>query len=143
MILTKSEHIALLIIKRNKKSSMLGYSNREEVNMIHNSCGRSLERKGLVKLRLAGDGNVFAFLNEGIEKCEFKVGDVVQLLGTRSKATILSIDGDEYTIDCGRRGQHKVPRTSLIDPLATNDWMYRNALTRSDFYKIQKNLKTS
>lgn len=126
MILTKSEHEALIIMKRNKNSSMLGNRNWEAVNMIHNSCGRSLERKGVVTLRLAGDGSVFAFLNEGIEKCEFKVGDVVQLLGTNSKATILSIDGEEYTIDCGRHGQHKVTRMSLIDPLATNDWIFRH-----------------
>ena len=58
---------------------------------------------------------------------QFKVGDVVQLLGTNSKATIIAINGDEYTIDCGKRhGQHKVTRMSLRDPVLINDWILRH-----------------
>lgn len=132
MILTKSEHDALLIIKRSKnQSSMLGNRNFPGVNMIHNSCGKSLERKGVVHLKLGGDGNVFAHLNENITKHEFKIGDIAQILGTHSKATIIDITEDEdggkkLKIDCGRNGVWDCDESNLVDPLKVNDWMFRN-----------------
>lgn len=135
MILTKSEHEALLIIKRSKnQSSMLGNRNFSGMNMIHNSCGKSLERKGIVHLKLGGDGNVFAHLNSNIVRYEFKVNDVVQILGTHSKARIVDIqvDGHGYktfTIDCGKHGTRICTEDNLVDPLAVNDWMFRNQKT--------------
>lgn len=99
--------------------------------MIHNSCGKSLERKGVVHLKLGGDGNVFAHLNSNIVRYEFKVNDVAQILGTHSKARIVDIQVDGYgyktfTIDCGKHGTHICTEDNLVDPLAVNDWMFRN-----------------
>ena len=104
--MTQPQEEALNIIRKSKsQSSMLGNRNWDAMNMIHNSCGMALERAGFVTLKLGGDGNLFAHLNnDPDQKYEFEYLDReqnCQCLGTFEKVPTFPTIPEEKWI--GRR----------------------------------------
>jgi hypothetical protein len=130
MILTQAENKALLILKDSPvQASKLSNKNNLYENTIPHSCGRSLEKKGLVACV-----NGWAILVPRLLwRTAWQVGDKVQFSGSNNYGTVKGsyineLEEEVFTVWSNiLKKEVDCTRSNLVDHLALNEWTFKHA----------------